>query len=190
MVDAFALARETAERVLGMRPYDVQVLAGIAIHQGKLVEMVTGEGKTLTVVLPACLNALTGRGVHVLTFNDYLARRDASWMSPVYRFIGLTFGTIQEGMSTDQRSIAYRLDITYATAKEARITKTGIDIEAEGLQGTSATWTCLMSDRALSDLHQMLLGQSNSAFTAVAVLTTWPLLAIAALRERLKKVRK
>src|SRR3954454_7670530 len=82
--ECFALARETARRLLGERPYDEQMLAGIALHQGKLVEMRTGEGKTLAAVAPVALNALTGRGVHVLTFNDYLARRDAAWMAPVY----------------------------------------------------------------------------------------------------------
>src|SRR5262245_40879044 len=89
LVEAFALAREAAERVLAMRPFDVQVMAAVALHQGKLVEMQTGEGKTLAAVLPASLNALAGRGTHVLTFNDYLARRDAAWMGPVYNFLGL-----------------------------------------------------------------------------------------------------
>ena len=117
--EAFALARETARRVLGQRPFDVQVMAGIAMHQGKLAEMQTGEGKTLAAVLPACLNALTGLGVHVLTFNDYLAQRDAQWMGPVYRFLGLTVGSIRQGMSTAQRQAAYNCDVTYLTAKEA-----------------------------------------------------------------------
>ncbi|MGE0132731.1 MAG: accessory Sec system translocase SecA2 [Blastocatellales bacterium] len=119
LAEVFALAREAADRVLGLRPYDVQMLAAIALHRGKLVEMQTGEGKTLAAVLPACLNALTGRGVHVLTFNDYLARRDAAWMRPVYQFLGLSVGAIQEGMSTDARQAAYASDVTYATAKEA-----------------------------------------------------------------------
>jgi preprotein translocase subunit SecA len=119
LVEVFALVREAAGRVLGMRPFDVQVMAGVALHQGKLVEMQTGEGKTLAAVLPACLNALTGRGVHVLTFNDYLARRDAAWMGPVYRFLGFSVGTIQESMEINARRTAYGADITYATAKEA-----------------------------------------------------------------------
>ena len=88
LVEAFALACEASWRVLGMRPFDVQVMAGIALHRAKLVEMQTGEGKTLAAVLPAYLNALPGKGVHVLTFNDYLAERDAGWMGPVYRFLG------------------------------------------------------------------------------------------------------
>ncbi|HZF38643.1 MAG TPA: accessory Sec system translocase SecA2, partial [Blastocatellia bacterium] len=119
LVEAFALAREAADRALGLRPFDVQVMAGVALSRGKLVEMQTGEGKTLAAVPPACLNALTGRGVHVLTFNDYLARRDAAWMGPVYRFLGLSVGAIQEGMSARARRAAYAADVTYATAKEA-----------------------------------------------------------------------
>ena len=121
LVEAFALAREVSGRVLGMRHFDVQVFGGIAMHQGKLVEMQTGEGKTLAAVLPAYLNALTGRGVHVLTFNDYLARRDAQWMGPVYEFLGLSVGFIQEGMAPRDRRRAYACDITYATAKEAGV---------------------------------------------------------------------
>ncbi|MEN6427138.1 MAG: accessory Sec system translocase SecA2, partial [Phycisphaerales bacterium] len=96
LVEAYALAREVSGRVLGMRHFDVQMLGGVALHQGKLIEMQTGEGKTLVAVLPAYLNALAGRGVHVLTFNDYLARRDAQWMGPVYEFLGMTVGFIQE----------------------------------------------------------------------------------------------
>jgi preprotein translocase subunit SecA len=119
LIEAFAFGREVSSRVLGMRHFDVQVLGGIALHRGKLVEMQTGEGKTLAAVLPAYLNALTGRGVHVLTFNDYLARRDAQWMGPVYEFLGLSVGFIQEGMAPRDRRRAYACDITYATAKEA-----------------------------------------------------------------------
>ena len=119
MVEVFAVVREVAARVLRMRPFDVQVMAGAALHRGKLVEMQTGEGKTLAAVLPACLNALTGRGVHILTFNDYLARRDAAWMGPVYQFLGLTVAAVQAGMSVPERRAAYEADITYATAKEA-----------------------------------------------------------------------
>jgi preprotein translocase subunit SecA len=128
LVEVFALAREAADRALGMRPFDVQVMAGVALYRGKLVEMQTGEGKTLVAVLPACLNAMTGRGVHILTFNDYLARRDAAWMGPVYRFLGLSVGAIQEGMSVVARRTAYASDVTYATAKEA-----GFDFLRDGL---------------------------------------------------------
>ncbi len=119
LTDVFAVVREVASRTVNLRPFDVQVLAGIALHRGKLVEMNTGEGKTLAAVLPAVLNALAGRGVHILTFNDYLARRDAAWMGPIYRFMGLDAGEIQGGMPALRRRAAYAADITYATAKEA-----------------------------------------------------------------------
>ena len=119
LVEAFALVREVSGRVIGLRHFDVQVLGGIAMHQGKLIEMQTGEGKTLVAVLVAYLNGLAGDGVHVLTFNDYLARRDAGWMGPVYEFLGLTVGYVQEGMDKRERQDAYNCDITYATAKEA-----------------------------------------------------------------------
>ena len=117
--EVFALVREAAYRRLGMRHYDVQVLAGLGMFEGKLVEMQTGEGKTLAAVLPAALHALKGDGVHILTFNDYLAKRDAEWMQPVYEFLDLSVGAIQEGMSLEDRKTAYSCDITYATAKEA-----------------------------------------------------------------------
>jgi preprotein translocase subunit SecA len=119
LVEAYALVRETAWRTLGMRPFDVQIIAGILMHQGKLAEMNTGEGKTLVAVLPAFLNALSGKGAHIYTFNDYLARRDAAWMGPIYEFLGLSVGCIQEGMSPSERKKAYNSDITYSTAKEA-----------------------------------------------------------------------
>ena len=119
LVEAYSLVRETARRMIRLRPYDVQILAGIALHLGKLVEMPTGEGKTLAAVFPAYLNALSGQGVHVLTFNDYLARRDAEWMGPIYKFLGLSIGHVQDGMETADRQKAYACDITYATAKEA-----------------------------------------------------------------------
>jgi preprotein translocase subunit SecA len=119
LIEAYSLVRETARRTIRLRPFDVQILAGIALHQGKLVEMPTGEGKTLAAVFPAYLNALNGKGVHVLTFNDYLARRDAEWMGPIYKFLGLSVGYVQDGMKTSDRQKAYACDITYATAKEA-----------------------------------------------------------------------
>jgi len=118
-VEAFALVREAADRVLDMRPFDVQVIAGMAMCDGSLVEMQTGEGKTLAAVFPTFVNALSGKGVHVLTVNDYLARRDAAWMGPVYEFLGLTVGYVNEGMENAERQEAYRKDITYVTAKEA-----------------------------------------------------------------------
>jgi preprotein translocase subunit SecA len=119
LVDVYALVREAARRTVNMRPFDVQVVAGIALHQGRLVEMLTGEGKTLVAVFPAVLNALSGKGVHIHTFNDYLARRDAAWMGPIYEFLGMSVGCIQEGMSSEERRQAYACDITYSTAKEA-----------------------------------------------------------------------
>ncbi|HEY8348957.1 MAG TPA: accessory Sec system translocase SecA2, partial [Clostridia bacterium] len=119
LVQAFALVREAAARTLGMRPFDVQMLAGIALHYGALVEMQTGEGKTLAATAPVYLNSLYGKGVHVLTFNDYLAKRDALWMGPLYDFLGVRACYIQEGMSADLRRKAYASDITYLTAKES-----------------------------------------------------------------------
>lgn len=119
LVEAFALVCEASKRVLGLHPFDVQIIGGLALHQGKMAEMQTGEGKTLVAVLPVYLNALTGCGVHILTFNDYLARRDANWMGPIYKFLGLSAGFVQEGMSIRDKQKAYLCDITYATAKEA-----------------------------------------------------------------------
>ncbi len=119
LVEAFALVREAVRRVLKIHPYDVQLMGGIAMHQGKLIEMQTGEGKTLSAVFSAYLNALSGKGVHVLTFNDYLARRDALWMGPIYEFLCLSVGFVQEGMPIEERKEAYDADITYLTAKES-----------------------------------------------------------------------
>ena len=115
----FALVREASRRVLGLRPFDEQVLAAIALDRGHIVEMQTGEGKTLAAVMPAALRALTGHGAHVLTFNDYLARRDAEWMGPVYAMLGLSVGCVQEDMTPGERRQAYLADVTYVTAKEA-----------------------------------------------------------------------
>lgn len=119
LVDAYALVCEAAKRTLGLLPYDVQIMAAVALHEGCLIEQHTGEGKTLSAVMPAYLNALTGKGVHVLTFNDYLANRDAGWMGPVYRFLGLTVNSVQARMSPSEKREAYAADITYVTAKEA-----------------------------------------------------------------------
>jgi preprotein translocase subunit SecA len=119
LVDAFALVREAIVRTLQLNPFEVQIIGGIVIHQAKLAQMQTGEGKTLAAVFPAYLNSLQRHGVHILTFNDYLARRDAEWMGPIYRYLGLTVGFVQEGMSIADRQKAYNADITYLTAKEA-----------------------------------------------------------------------
>jgi preprotein translocase subunit SecA len=115
----FALTREAAHRALGLRPFDVQLIAALAMDRGAVVDMQTGEGKTLAAVMPAALNALAGHGVHVLTVNDYLARRDAEWMRPVYTRLGLDVGFVQQGMSPAMRRRAYLADVTYVTAKEA-----------------------------------------------------------------------
>ena len=116
--EAFATAREAAWRVLGMKPFYVQVIGGIVLHQGRIAEMKTGEGKTLVAVLPAYLNALAGEGVHIVTVNDYLARRDSEWMGKVHRFLGLTVGLIVHDLDGAQRREAYQCYITYGTNNE------------------------------------------------------------------------
>ena len=116
--EAFAAVREAADRVLGMRPYPVQLIGGIVLHQGRIAEMKTGEGKTLVAILPCYLNALTGRGVHVVTVNDYLAKYQSEWMGKVYRYMGLTIGLVIPGMSPAERRAAYAADITYCTNNE------------------------------------------------------------------------
>jgi len=116
--EAFAIAREAARRTLGERPYDVQILAGIVLHQGKIMEMKTGEGKTLSSVAPAYLNALSGKGVHMVTVNDYLAERDANWMKPVFDYLGISVGYILANMDPQRRKEAYQKDITYGTNNE------------------------------------------------------------------------
>ncbi len=116
--DAFAACREAADRTVGMRPYPVQVIGGVCLHQGRIAEMKTGEGKTLVATLPAYLNALTGEGVHIVTVNDYLARRDSEWMGKIYKFMGLTVGLIVHDLDNAQRRAAYACDITYGTNNE------------------------------------------------------------------------
>ena len=116
--EAFAVCREAADRVLGMRPYRVQLIGGIVLHQGRIAEMKTGEGKTLVAILPAYLNALAGNGVHIVTVNDYLAKRDSEWMGKVYRFLGLTVGLIVHDLKPNERRAAYNADITYCTNNE------------------------------------------------------------------------
>ena len=116
--EAFAACREAADRVLGMRHFPVQVMGGIILHQGRIAEMKTGEGKTLVATLPAYLNALSGKGVHVVTVNEYLARRDSEWMGNLYRWMGLTVGLAISGMNPDEKRAAYAADITYGTNNE------------------------------------------------------------------------
>jgi len=116
--EAFALVREASRRKLGLRHFDVQLIGGLALHTGKIAEMRTGEGKTLMSTLPAYLNALTGEGVHVVTVNEYLAQRDAEWMGPVFRFLGLEVGVIKNAQSSDEKRAAYACDVTYGTNNE------------------------------------------------------------------------
>ncbi|HSL06568.1 MAG TPA: DEAD/DEAH box helicase, partial [Pseudonocardiaceae bacterium] len=116
--DTFAVVREAAKRTLGQRHFDVQLMGGAAMHLGNIAEMRTGEGKTLTSVLPAYLNAIAGKGVHVVTVNDYLARRDAEWMGQIYKFLGMSVGVIVHGLDDDERHQAYSCDITYGTNNE------------------------------------------------------------------------
>jgi preprotein translocase subunit SecA len=118
MPEAFAAVREAAKRVLGMRHYDVQLIGAMALHQGKISEMRTGEGKTLMATLAVYLNALPGKGVHVVTVNDYLASRDAEWMGKVYRFMGMTVGVILSQQPSEEKQAAYGSDITYGTNNE------------------------------------------------------------------------
>src|SRR5216117_2180831 len=116
--EAFAVVREAGRRVLNMRHFDVQLIGGAVLHKGKIAEMKTGEGKTLVATLPAYLNALEDKGVHVVTVNDYLARRDSEWMGKIYRFLGMTVGVIQHDLNDAERQVAYAADITYGTNNE------------------------------------------------------------------------
>jgi preprotein translocase subunit SecA len=116
--EAFAVVREASKRVLKMRHFDVQMIGGIVLHEGTISEMKTGEGKTLVATLPVYLNALEGRGVHIVTVNDYLATRDAQWMGPLYKFLGLSVGVIVHGLTDEERQAAYNSDITYGTNNE------------------------------------------------------------------------
>lgn len=150
VAEAYALVGEAIKRVLSLHPFDPQVIGAIAIHQGKLAEMPTGEGKTLAAVFPAYLNALSGNGVHILTFNDYLARRDAEWMGPIYEFLGLSVGYIQEGMAAPQRKDAYGSDIIYLTANEA-----GFDYLRDNL-------ACTQEDCVQRNLHFAIIDEADS----------------------------
>src|SRR5271156_2267893 len=118
LIDAFATVREASKRTLGQRHFDVQLMGGVVLHEGKIAEMKTGEGKTLVATLPVYLNALTGKGVHVVTVNDYLARRDADWMGQIYKFLGMTVGVIVHDLDDTQRRDQYECDITYGTNNE------------------------------------------------------------------------
>src|SRR5450830_511927 len=118
LVPAFAICREAAKRTLGQRHFDMQLIGGMILHEGKIAEMKTGEGKTLVATLPVYLNALSGRGVHVVTVNDYLAKRDSEWMGKLYNFLGLTTGVIVHGLDDEERKKSYDCDVTYGTNNE------------------------------------------------------------------------
>ncbi len=148
--EAFSLVREASRRAIGLRQFDVQILGGIVLHEGSIAEMTTGEGKTLVATAPAYLNALTGTGVHVVTVNDYLAKRDSEWMGPVYRFLGLTVGSIQHDTPGPERQEIYRRDITYVTNNEV-----GFDYLRDNMVGSAA-------DRVLRDLHYAVVDEVDS----------------------------
>ena len=150
LIEFYAITSVVIQRTLGLSPFNVQIIGAIAMHQGKLIEMQTGEGKTLTAVFTAALNALLKKGVHILTFNDYLAKRDGEWMKPVYEFLGLSVGYIQEGMSTTDRQTAYNADITYLTAKEA-----GFDFLRDGLCYTK-------ENKVHRDFHLAIVDEADS----------------------------
>ncbi|MCU0231302.1 MAG: preprotein translocase subunit SecA, partial [Acidobacteria bacterium] len=133
-LEAFAVVREAGKRVLGMRHFDVQLVGGLVLHEGTIAEMRTGEGKTLVATLPAYLNALEGKGVHVVTVNDYLARRDAEWMGRIYRFLGMSVGCIQHDLDKPSRRVAYTSDVTYGTNNEF-----GFDYLRDNMEFTAAT---------------------------------------------------
>ncbi|MFN5195381.1 MAG: preprotein translocase subunit SecA [Cyanobacteriota bacterium] len=147
---AFAVVREAGRRVLGMRHFDVQLIGGMVLHEGQIAEMKTGEGKTLVATLPAYLNALTGRGVHVVTVNDYLARRDAEWMGQIHRFLGLSVGLIQQDMAPEERRRNYACDITYATNSEL-----GFDYLRDNMAND-------ISDVVQRDFHYCLIDEVDS----------------------------
>ena len=135
LIEAFAVVREGAERVLNMRHFDVQLIGGMVLHDGRISEMKTGEGKTLVATLPAYLNALSGKGVHVVSVNDYLVKRDSEWMGQLYTFLGLSVGLIQHDLEPDERRKAYAADITYGTNNEF-----GFDYLRDNMVNTMDEW--------------------------------------------------
>ena len=148
--EAFALVREASMRTLGMRHFDAQLVGGIVLHQGKIAEMKTGEGKTLAATLPVYLNALSGKGVHVVTVNDYLAHRDAEWMGAIYRFLGLTVGVIVHDLDDEQRREAYAADVTYGTNNEF-----GFDYLRDNMKFS-------LSDYVQRELHYAIVDEVDS----------------------------
>src|SRR5262245_53088805 len=159
--EAFAVVREAGRRVLAMRHFDVQLIGGITLHRGTIAEMETGEGKTLVATLPAYLNALPGKGVHVVTVNDYLAHRDAEWMSPIYKLLGLSVGCIQTGQPDGVRRQAYACDITYGTSKEF-----GFDFLRDELKRLQ------LGDTHRKSFEQAFLGRNTTAETETPVQRT------------------
>ncbi|MBV8355975.1 MAG: preprotein translocase subunit SecA, partial [Candidatus Eremiobacteraeota bacterium] len=148
--EAFAVVREAAKRTIGMRHFDVQIIGGQVLHEGKVAEMKTGEGKTLVATLPVYLNALTGRGVHLVTVNDYLAKRDAAWMGPVYEFLGLRVGVIQHDLQPPERREAYNSDVTYVTNNEV-----GFDYLRDNM-----AWQ--LEDMVQRELHYAIVDEVDS----------------------------
>jgi preprotein translocase subunit SecA len=163
--EAFAVVREAARRVLNMRHFDVQLIGGMVLHDGKISEMRTGEGKTLVATLPAYLNALSGRGVHIVTVNDYLARRDAEWMGKVYKFLGLSVGVILTQMPHDEKQAAYGSDITYGTNNEF-----GFDYLRDNM-------AMQVGDRFQRGLNYAIVGEVDSILIDEArtpLIISWP----------------
>jgi len=150
IIEVFAVAREAGRRVLDMRHFDVQLLGGVVLHEGKIAEMATGEGKTLVATLPVYLNALEGKGVHVVTVNDYLAKRDSQWMGGIYRFLGLSVGLIQHDMDDAARKLAYGADVTYGTNNEY-----GFDYLRDNMKFAAA-------DFVQRDLHYAIVDEVDS----------------------------
>ena len=160
LVEGFALARETARRVLGLRLHDAQIAGGLVLARGAIAEMATGEGKTLAAVAPVFLTALAGRGSHVLTFNDYLARRDAAWMGPVYERLASPSAWCRRAWRPTARREAYARDVTYVTAKEA-----GFDFLRDGLASTRGPGAPLVDRRGRSGapLHAAIVDEADSS---------------------------
>ncbi|MFL2823472.1 MAG: DEAD/DEAH box helicase, partial [Paracoccaceae bacterium] len=150
LVDAFAVVREASKRTLGLRHFDEQILGGIFLHEGSISEMKTGEGKTLTAVLPAYLNALEGKGVHIVTVNDYLAKRDAEWMGEIYNFLGMSVSSVYPGMEENEKKEAYKADITYATNNEL-----GFDYLRDNMKGN-------LDDLCQRDHHFAIVDEVDS----------------------------
>ncbi|KAK4745302.1 hypothetical protein SAY87_011614 [Trapa incisa] len=155
--EAFAVVREASKRVLGLRPFDVQLIGGMVLHKGEIAEMRTGEGKTLVAILPAYLNALSGKGVHVITVNDYLARRDCEWVGQVPRFLGLKVGLIQQNMTSEQRRENYSCDITYVTNSEL-----GFDYLRDNLATESNSFIYSVEELVLRDFNYSIIDEVDS----------------------------